>query len=198
VAADIDVLVPTCGRPDGLAVTLAGLSSQTCRRFRVLLSDQSLGPVSGAPLVAATTRILSYRDDHRPAELEPFEEWHDAVLPERVRRGGAQWRRHLLHNAANPTHLADRLNLGQGEWRAYKIAWIGGCVLYRREALVETGGFSFWPALPPEHAGEDVVAQLRVMERYGGAGLLPSGAVHLELPTMVARRDVEAYDAVDL
>ncbi len=141
---------------------------------------------------------LSYRDDQRPAELEPYEEWPGAVHPERVRRGGVQWARHTLHNAANPTHLAERLALAREEWRAYKVAWVGGCVLYRRDALVDAGGFGFWRTLPSEHCGEDVVAQLRVMERAGGAGILPSGAVHLELPTTVPHRDVECYDAVGL
>jgi hypothetical protein len=34
------------------------------------------------------------------------------------------------------------------------------------------------------------------MERYGAAGILPSGAVHLESPTTVTDRRVEAYDVV--
>ena len=141
---------------------------------------------------------LSYLDDHRPHELAPYEEWQGAVTPERLRREDPGWQRWTLHNAANPTHLGDRLGLSPGHWRAYKIAWIGGCVLFRRQRLEETGGFSFWSELPPAHAGEEVVAQLRVMQRYGGAGILPSGAVHLELPTTVPNRDVECYDAVDL
>lgn len=62
------------------------------------------------------------------------------------------------------------------KWRAYKIAWIGGCVLYDRAALVEAGGFDFWQRLPADHAGEDVAAQQRVLARFGGAGVLPSGA----------------------
>lgn len=149
-------------------------------------------------MVGFAVQGLSYRDDHRPQELAPYEEWTRGVRPERVRRDLPAWRRHLLHNAANPTHLAERLDLEAGQWRAYKIAWIGGCVLYRRQALLEAGGFSFWPQLPAEHAGEDVVPQLRVMERHGAAGILPSGAVHLELPTTVPRREVECYDVVGL
>jgi hypothetical protein len=47
-----------------------------------------------------------------------------------------------------------------------------------------------------DHAGEDVVAQWQVMELFGGAGILPSGAVHLESPTTVTDRRVEAYDVV--
>jgi hypothetical protein len=34
------------------------------------------------------------------------------------------------------------------------------------------------------------------MERYGGAGILPSGAVHLESPTTVPDRSTDAADVV--
>lgn len=141
---------------------------------------------------------LSYRDDVRPAELAPYEEWTDGVRPERVRRESPAWQRYTLHNASNPLHLAQQHldEPGPAEWRPYKVAWIGGCVLYDRERLLECGGFDFWPSVPPHHAGEDVVAQLRVMERYGGAGLLPSRAYHLELPTTVTNRSAECYDYV--
>ncbi|MGN6250197.1 MAG: glycosyltransferase family 2 protein [Marmoricola sp.] len=141
---------------------------------------------------------LSYAADRRPHERTTYEEWHGRVRPERVRRTDPAWQRHRLHNAANPTHQAEELGLRPGEWRAYKVAWIGACVLYRRSALLDVGGFGFWTDVPEEHAGEDVVAQLRVMEEYGGAGILPSGAVHLELPTTVPVRDVECYDALGL
>lgn len=154
--------------------------------------------VLGCGFVGFAVQGLSYRGDHRPHQLTAYEEWAGRVEPERVRRGSPAWDRHLLHNAANPTHLAERLHLDPSGWRPYKVAWIGGCVLYRRAALIEAGGFSFWPELPREHAGEDVVPQLRVMERRGGAGILPSGAVHLELPTTVPHREVECYDVVGL
>jgi hypothetical protein len=58
--------------------------------------------------------------------------------------------------------------------------------------------FTLHNAASRTHLGEDVVAQLRVMERHGGAGLLPRGGVHLELPTTVPQRDVNCYDAVGL
>jgi hypothetical protein len=54
----------------------------------------------------------------------------------------------------------------------------------------------YWAQLPPWHRGEDVVTQLRVIERSGGVGVLPSGAWHAELPTQVADRTVDAYTAV--
>ena len=34
------------------------------------------------------------------------------------------------------------------------------------------------------------------MARFGGAGILPSGAYHLESPTTVPDRDVEAWEVV--
>ena len=139
---------------------------------------------------------LSYLDDDRPHERTAFEPWAGPVRPERIRRGSAGYERWPLHNAANLTHLAGELDIAEGEWLAYKVAWVGGCVLFRREALLACGGFDFWRRLPEEHAGEDVAAQWRVMERFGGAGILPSGAVHLEAPTTVRRREVDAVDVV--
>jgi hypothetical protein len=146
--------------------------------------------------VGMAVQGLSYRDDRRPDEVGGFEPWDGCVRPERVRRDSEAWARHRQHNAANPTHLAEQLGATPARWLPYKVAWIGGCVLYRTSHLRDCGGFDFWSLLPAQHAGEDVVAQLRVMEAYGGAGLLPSGAVHLELPTTVPVRDVEAYDVV--
>ena len=150
----------------------------------------------GCGFVGAAVQGLSYLDDVRPAEQEPYEEWDGGVLPEEVRRGSRAWRRWTLHNAANMLHIERRLALAPGEWRAYKVAWLGACVLYDRAKLLDCGGFGFWPRLPAEHAGEDMVAQLEVMRRYGGCGIVPSGAFHLELPTTVPDREVEAYDVV--
>ncbi|MGN8048788.1 glycosyltransferase family 2 protein [Curtobacterium sp. 22159] len=262
---DVDVLVPTVGRPAELATTLAGLAAQVEVDLRLVLSDQSAGgDAASEPAVAAMLRVLeaqgrpvtllthperrglaehrqflldhatapavlfldddvwlepgsvarmldalrstgcgfigspvqglSYLADRRPAETAVFERWDGPVVPEVVRRGTPAFDRWSLHNAANPTHLAAALDVEPGGWVPYRVAWVGACVLYDREALETVGGFGFWPALPPEHAGEDVVAQWRVMERFGGAGILPSGAVHLEAPTTVRDRRVDAPD----
>src|SRR6185437_9109016 len=91
-----------------------------------------------------------------------------------------------------------RLNLTPERRRKYHVAWIGGCVLYDAVALRESGGFTFWHELPPQHCGEDVLAQLRVMARFGGCGLIPSGAFHQELPTTIPFRDVDAPKALAL
>ena len=162
--------------------------------YGVAVLADALGAL-GCGFVGFAVQGLSYRDDFRPHELVPYEEWHGGVRPERVRRGGPAWARHSLHNAANPLHLAARYRR-DAAWWPYKVAWIGACVLFDRRRLVACGGFDFWPRVPPRHAGEDVVAQLRVMDRYGGAGLLPSRAYHLELPTTIRHRDAECYDHV--
>lgn len=150
----------------------------------------------GCGFVGMAVQGLSHYRDRRPHELRPYEPWRAGVHPERLRKESPGWSRYSLHNAANPTHLGELSSASPQSWVPYKVAWVGGCVLFRTEALRAVGGFDFWSRLPRHHAGEDVVAQLRVMERFGGAGVLPSGAVHLELPTTVSRRDVQAYDVV--
>lgn len=152
---------------------------------------------TGCGFVGFAVQGLSYLDDVRPDETAGFEAWKAGrVAPERVRPWSRSFERWRLHNAANPTHLAAQHRLDDDDRVAYRVAWIGACAMFDRGALLEAGGFDFWPELPPEHAGEDRVAQWRVMERRGGAGILPSGAVHLESPTTVVDRRCEASDVV--
>jgi GT2 family glycosyltransferase len=139
---------------------------------------------------------LSALYDDRPDDRRSFERWDGPVRPERLRPGGPGIERASLHFAANLVHVAAEVPVPRDGWLAYKVAWVGACTLYSRARLVECGGFDFWDRLPAEHAGEDVAAQWRVMERFGGAGILPSGAVHLESPTTVRDRRVEARDVV--
>jgi GT2 family glycosyltransferase len=259
VSPDVDVLIPTFGRPVALAVTLAGLAAQTHERLRIVVSSQDhadfapeVHAIAGvlraqgrtvelahhlprrglaehrqslldravapwvlfldddvvleadalARLVAAITRercgyvgsaLLGWStvDDVRPAE-QAIELWDGPVTPERIAPGTPAWNRHRLHNASNLVHVARRLDVPRWPPRLYRVAWVGGCVLYDTTILRDVGGFDFWRELPEEHAGEDVLAQLRVMGRAGGAGLIPSGAWHLELPTTVRDRSVDA------
>ncbi|HET6269491.1 MAG TPA: glycosyltransferase family 2 protein [Arthrobacter sp.] len=156
-------------------------------RLSEALDELQCGFVGMAP------QGLSYLDDRRPEETGVFEPWDGPVVPEVIRQDTPGFKRWPLHSAANLSHLSADLGLQPDEWMPYRVAWLGGCTLYRREALNEAGGFRFWPRLPPEHAGEDVLAQWQVMEKFGGAGILPSGAVHLESPTTVTDRRVEAY-----
>lgn len=261
----VDVLVPTCGRPAALAVTLGALAASSGPSLRIVVSDQSDTSAFEAPEVKAVLRYLgargiavatwrhlprrgmaeqrafllaqarapyclfldddvivepdliarlraaiveqacgfvgsavhglSYLGQERPGQ-EAIAFWDDKVAPETVRPGTPAWARHHLHSAANLFHLQSRLQAqghGQGRrTRLYRVAWIGGCVLFDTAKLREAGGFDFWRQLPDAHCGEDVLAQLRVMERYGGAGILPSGAYHMELPTTVSTREVDA------
>jgi hypothetical protein len=69
--------------------------------------------------------------------------------------------------------------------------------MYDTAKLWDSGGYSFWQELPAEHCGEDVVVQLRLMERYGGCGLIPSGVYHQELPTTIVERRVAADKALN-
>jgi GT2 family glycosyltransferase len=192
----------------GLAEHRAALLARSDARYVLFLDDDvwlepgTVGRLYEAivtlrcGLVGSAVQGLSYLDDVRPAELEPFERWSGRPEPERVEPGTPAWERWKLHNAANPLHLAHR-HLRPGErWVPYKIAWVGGCVLYDRQVLDACGGFDFWTDLPAEHCGEDVLAQQRVLAAAGGAGILPSGAYHLESPTTVPDRTVQARDAV--
>lgn len=133
----------------------------------------------------------SFIDDIRPHQQQ-IEFWESAVLPERVLPGSQEWARHHLHSAANLFHVQTALGLNRHTARLYRVAWIGGCVLFDTQKLREAGGFDFWKELPGAHCGEDVLAQLRVMERFGGCGLIPSGAYHMELPTTITTREINA------
>lgn len=158
--------------------------------------ERMLGAIHtlGCGFVGLAVQGLSYLDDDRPHQRTAFEPWQGPVTPERMRPDTPGFARAPLHFAANLAHLAAEVGVPRGGWLPYRIAWLGGCVLYDRHVLVSCGGFEFWKELPDVHAGEDVAAQWRVMERFGAAGILPSGAVHLESPTTVPDRSVEARD----
>lgn len=134
---------------------------------------------------------LSYVGDHRPHE-QAIEFWGDIIDPEVIEPGDGNWNRYQLHNAANIYHVQQQLKVTSDRPRPYKIAWIGSCVLFDRKKLVDCEGFNFWKELPPEHVGEDVQAQLQVLRRYGGCGLIPSGVYHLESATTLRDRRCNA------
>jgi GT2 family glycosyltransferase len=150
----------------------------------------------GCGVVGAAQQGLSFLGDERPQEQAPFSAWTDGVAPERLRKDSPGTERWTLHNAANLTHIAAKTALPDSGWLPYRVAWLAGCVLYRRSALEAVGGFEFWRDLGENVGGEDVAAQWKVMERFGGAGVLPSGAVHLESPTTIPDRGVDAAHAV--
>ncbi|MDT0528141.1 glycosyltransferase family A protein [Micromonospora sp. DSM 115977] len=192
----------------GLAEHRAYLLAASAARYVLCLDDDVwLEPGTLRRLVTAIEELgcgfvgnavhgLSYADDVRPETHRHYEEWTGRPAPERIRPGTPQWERASIHSAANLLHVTRRLNLPTGAWRAYRVSWIGGCVLYDRAKLVDSGGFDFWRRVHEKHQGEDVAAQLAVLARFGGAGVLPSGAYHLESPTTVTDREVEAWEVV--
>ncbi len=134
---------------------------------------------------------LSFWQDVRPQQQQ-IEFWQGPVQPETIQPGTPQWQRYQLHNAANLYHVQQQLGLTPTTARKYRVAWVAGCVLYDTAKLRSIGGFEFWRELPTNHCGEDVLAQLRVMAKYGGCGLIPSGVYHQELPTTIPDRSVDA------
>lgn len=146
---------------------------------------------AGLGFVGSAVIGLSYVDDVRPQE-QAIEFWEGPVQPETIVPNGYGWDRWKLHNAANVYHVQQRLGIGPDNPRKYKVAWVGACAMYDVAKLRDVGGYSFWKELPPEHAGEDVLAQMRVMAKYGGCGVMPSGVYHMELPTTVVDRKVDA------
>src|SRR3954449_3294875 len=154
-------------------------------RLLAVLVEQRCGFV-GMPLVG-----LSHLDDVRPHQ-QAIEPWEGPVEPERIAPGDERWARHHLHSAANAWHVQERLGVKAASPLLYKVAWIGGCVLYDVSKLRAVGGFEFWRQLPSDHCGEDVLAQLRVMAEFGGCGGLPTGAYHQQLPTTVPDRTHDA------
>jgi hypothetical protein len=139
---------------------------------------------------------LSYLEDVRPAE-QYVTFWDEPVRPERVEAGGEAWSRAELHNAANLYHVQRSLGIEPSAPRLYRVAWVSACVLFDAAKLRSLGGFSFWTKLPRDHCGEDVLVQLRMLRAYGGAGIMPSGVYHQELPTTLPNRQVKAERVLD-
>ena len=148
--------------------------------------------------VGAFPAGLTFLNDVRP-DQHVFEPWEGPVRPEIVEKEGHGWERWHLHRAANLYHVAQRLDLPPRGFLRYKVAWVGSCVLYSREKLLEVGGFSFWTRLPRYHKAEDIVVQNLLMRRFGGCGVVPSGAYHAEVETTTfSPKGVVDADAFEL
>ncbi|MHB0868456.1 MAG: glycosyltransferase family A protein [Chloroflexota bacterium] len=161
------------------------LEPEVMERMLKVMQQEQIG------FVGCAATGLSYLNDFRPWQQD-IELWEGPVRPEPFDWVDIPWDRHKVNNAANPLHLAEML-VKDGEPVRYKVAWVGGAnVLYDRKKLLEVGGFSWWDQLPPEHAGEEALAQFLLLREYGGCGILPSGTYHLELPTLVPNREVNA------
>lgn len=163
------------------------LEPDLVERLMRAIREEECGFAGSAPIG------LSYAEDERP-EQQSIELWDGPVRPERVTPDSAAWQRHRLHSAANMLHVQRKLNLNGRGQRKYHVAWIGACVLYDVEKLDAAGAFRFWRNLPATLSGEDVLVQTRMLEQYGGCGIIPSGAYHQELPTTLPDRSINAAD----
>ncbi len=174
-------------------MTLAGLLYQEDRSFAVSVADLSDDSVSASAEVAAVAyldddlilepfvlRLLV--DDVRPEE-QAIEFWAGPLRPERVRPRSREWGRHQRHSAANLIHVQAALGVTPARPQRCKLAWASACVLSDRKKHFSDGGFAFWRSVPSAHCGEDVAAQVRVLEKFGGCGVLPCGVFHQELGT---------------
>jgi len=166
------------------------LEPDTLARMLAVIQEERCG------FVGCAATGLDYLDDVRPHE-QGIELWEGPVVPEQFDSGSIPWHRQSVNNAANPLHLEQHL-VREGQTVRYKVAWVGGAnVLFDREKLIAVGGFSWWDQLPPEHAGEEVVVQFLLLNRFGGCGILPSGTYHLGLPTNVPDRRRNATELFD-
>ncbi len=166
------------------------LEPDTLARMLAVIQEEQCG------FVGCAATGLDYLDDVRPPE-QVIESWEGPVAPEEFGGDSIPWHRQNVNNAANPLHLEQHL-VRNGWAVRYKVAWIGGAnVLFDRKKLLAVGGFSWWDHLPPEHAGEEVVVQFLLLNRYGGCGILPSGTYHLGLPTNVPDRRRNATELFD-
>jgi GT2 family glycosyltransferase len=167
------------------------LDSFVVKNMKRILAEHAIGFVGSAVIG------LSYKNDIRPHQQE-IEFWQGGITPETIVPKSIEWERYRVHNAANIYHIEQKFKATPDTPVPYKVAWVGGCVMYDTAKLRETGGFSFWKDLPEKHCGEDVLAQLRVMKKYGGCGIIPSGVYHQELETTVADRKVNAPEYLEI
>ncbi len=94
----VDVLIPTCGRKTGLAVTLSGLFNQTFRDFSVIVSDQTPDDDAYLDSIEVKTAVRALRRRGIRVALRRH-------LP---RRGLAEQRDFLLRQATAPyVHFID-------------------------------------------------------------------------------------------
>ena len=189
----------------GVAEHRAALLARSTARYALFLDDDiwlEPGTVArlheaiaelGCGLVGAAMQGVSFLHDRRPAQLAPFERWEGPP------GAGADRAR---HTGLGPLDAAQRREPAAPGARSTSGRGSGGCPTRSRgwPAACSTTGRSSTPSAgstsgatcPPTHCGEDVVAERRVMARFGGAGILPSGAYHLESPTTVPDREHNA------
>jgi glycosyltransferase involved in cell wall biosynthesis len=125
-------------------------------------------------------------------DIPEIEFWDGDITPEVVTPDLPSWQRYKLHEDANLIQLAEKHKITSEYPKLYKVAWVGGCTLFDTQKLKSVGGFNFWTELPDNIVGEHVLAQIRVMKKFGGCGILPSGVYDQELPSTLPKTTVDA------
>ncbi len=125
------------------------LESHVVQQMLTAIQEESCG------FVGSALSGLGFIEDIRPHE-QAIEFWEGHVEPETLNPKMPEWEHWQLHNAANLCHLQQQLGITPERSRKYRVAWVGGCVMYDAEKLRDVGGFQFWRDLPTHHCGEDV------------------------------------------
>ncbi|HEX7005332.1 MAG TPA: glycosyltransferase family A protein [Trueperaceae bacterium] len=135
----IDILIPTIDRPQELAVTLAGVASQTHRELRVIVADQSATPAYSSAAIATLRRLIEARGGKV--------DWHHR----KPCHGIAEQRSFLLERATAPKVLLLDDDVFMEPW-----------VLTELERVLDEEGIGFVGAFP---AGLSFVDDVRPNEQ---------------------------------
>ena len=145
---------------------------------------------AGCGFVGSAVHGLSHLDDERPQQ-QAIEFWDGPVEPERSGPTARSGRATIC--TAPPTSTTCSAASASTPRRSASTGSPGSaaaCCSIPRSCAAPAASTS-GPNCR-RHCGEDVLAQLRVMARDGGCGLIPSGAYHQELPTTVPLRRCDA------
>ena len=108
------------------------LDDYVVRNMKQTLEKESIGFV-GCAVIG-----LSYKNDVRPHQ-QYIELWDGGVTPETIIPKSSEWERYKVHNAANIYHVEQKFNATPDKPIPYKVAWVGGCVMYDTDKLREIG-----------------------------------------------------------
>lgn len=80
----VDILLPTCNRLESLIYTLSGIASQSWRRLRVIVADQSQEPTGQVQVIQTLRRIIEVRGGevewHTRSQVHGIAEQRDFLL----------------------------------------------------------------------------------------------------------------------
>lgn len=82
--ARVDVLLPTCNRPESLVMTLSGVAAQSLADLHLVVADQSDQPADASPVVQSLLRVIAARGGswewHRRVPCKGIAEQRDFLL----------------------------------------------------------------------------------------------------------------------